>query len=78
MQRQDQIARGYRLIGRAPVERYEAQSELGNRLLFPERNNTIAPTLIVEAGETSGTLVQARDGLKQKSIWSEVTLNVRG
>jgi DNA processing protein len=77
MQRQDQIVRGDRLIGRAPVERYEAQSELGNRLLFPERNNTIAPTL-VEAGETSGTLVQAREGLKQKSICSEVTLNVRG
>ena len=40
-----------------------------NRLFFPERNITMSAlteaTIIVEAGETSGTLVQARAALQQ-------------
>ncbi len=42
----------------------------GKTRFFPERNATISAlteaTIIVEAGETSGTLVQARHSLKQK------------
>jgi DNA processing protein len=67
---QDRIAREYLLISQVPVERYEAQNYRVNRFFFPERNKTMAAlteaTIIVEAGETSGTLVQAREALKQK------------
>ena len=41
----------------------------GNRFFFPERNITMSAlteaTIIVEAGETSGTLVQAKAALEQ-------------
>lgn len=67
---QRQIANEYLLISQVPVERYEAQNPRLNRLFFPERNKTMAAmteaTIIIEAGETSGTLVQAREALKQK------------
>jgi DNA processing protein len=67
---QDRIAREYLLITQVPIERYEAQDYRVNRFFFPERNKTMAAlsqaTIIVEAGETSGTLVQAREALKQK------------
>lgn len=66
---QDLIARDYLLISQVPLERYEAQDFRVNRFFFPERNKTMAAltqaTIIVEAGETSGTLVQAREALKQ-------------
>lgn len=66
---QERIAREYLLISQVPVERYEAQNYRVNRFFFPERNKTMAAlteaTIIVEAGETSGTLVQAREALKQ-------------
>lgn len=66
---QEQIAREHLLISQVPVERYDAQNFRTNRFFFPERNKlmsalTIA-TVIVEAGETSGTLVQAREALRQ-------------
>jgi DNA processing protein len=67
---QDRIARDFLLISQVPVERYAAQTYRVNRFFFPERNKTMAAlteaTIIVEAGETSGTLVQAREALKQK------------
>jgi DNA processing protein len=67
---QDRIARDFLLISQVPLERYEAQTYRVNRFFFPERNKTMAAlteaTIIVEAGETSGTLVQAREALKQK------------
>lgn len=67
---QDQIARDYLLISQVPIERYEAQNFRVNRFFFPERNKTMSAiseaTIIVEAGETSGTLIQAREALKQK------------
>jgi DNA processing protein len=66
---QRRIARDFLLISQVPVRRYEAQDYRMNRLFFPERNVTMSAltdaTVIVEAGETSGTLVQARAALKQ-------------
>ncbi len=63
------IAEKHLLISQVPVERYEAQNPSTNRFFFPERNKTMAAltraTIIIEAGETSGTLIQARAALKQ-------------
>ena len=51
------------------MKRYETQGYRQNRLFFPERNITMSAlteaTVIVEAGETSGTQVQARAALQQ-------------
>lgn len=66
---QREIARDFLVISQVPVKRYDMQSYRGNRLFFPERNITMSAlteaTVIVEAGETSGTLVQARAALEQ-------------
>lgn len=67
---QEKIAKDYLLISQVPVERYDRQNFRGNRFFFPERNKTMAAlteaTIIVEAGETSGTLIQARAALHQR------------
>lgn len=67
---QKKIANEHLLISQVPFERYKKQSIFGNRLFFPERNKTMSAlseaTVIIEAGETSGTLVQARAALYQK------------
>lgn len=66
---QVEIARNHLLISQVPVCRYAAQDWRMNRGFFPERNITMSAlteaTVIVEAGETSGTLIQARHALKQ-------------
>jgi len=66
---QDRIARDFLLISQVPVLRYSRQRVPQNRLFFPERNVTMSAlteaTVIVEAGETSGTLTQARAALHQ-------------
>ena len=66
---QDQIESEYLLLSQVPVWRYTQQGPAGNRLFFPERNITMAAitkaTVIVEASDTSGTLIQARAALKQ-------------
>jgi len=66
---QQQIAREQLVISQIPVLRYARQGPRGNRLFFPERNVTMSAlteaTIIVEAGETSGTLTQARAALHQ-------------
>jgi DNA processing protein len=66
---QRKIAREYLVITQVPVWRYEHQDYRSNRLFFPERNITMSAltegTIIVEAGETSGTLIQARAALHQ-------------
>lgn len=66
---QDRIAREHLLISPVPVERYDAQNYKTNRFFFPERNKVMSAltvaTVIVEAGETSGTLIQAREALRQ-------------
>lgn len=63
------IAHEHLVISQVPVERYAVQNPRTNRFFFPERNKTMSAlseaTIIVEAGETSGTLVQAREALKQ-------------
>lgn len=66
---QELIAREHLLISQVPVWRYSQQGPAGNRLFFPERNVTMSAvtkaTIIVEASDTSGTLIQARAAIKQ-------------
>lgn len=66
---QETIANDFLLISQVPVKRWQNQGPKQNRIFFPERNITMSAltegTIIVEAGETSGTLVQARHALKQ-------------
>ncbi len=66
---QKRIAEEYLLISQVPVLRYARQAPPQNRFFFPERNVTMSAltegTIIVEAGETSGTLTQARAALDQ-------------
>ncbi len=68
---QREIAKNHLLISQVPVKRYDySPNPTANRHFFPARNVTMSAltdaTIIVEAGETSGTLVQARAALKQK------------
>jgi len=66
---QEEIAQQHLLISQVPVLRYSKQAPQQNRLFFPERNVTMSAltvgTIIVEAGETSGTLTQARAAVHQ-------------
>jgi len=66
---QERIARDFLLISQVPVLLYARRPPSVNRLFFPERNITMSAltqaTVIVEAGETSGTLIQARAAFKQ-------------
>ncbi len=67
---QEEIAHDHLLISQVPVLRYAKQAPQHNRFFFPERNVTMSAltegTIIVEAGETSGTLTQARAALHQR------------
>jgi len=66
---QREIADKFLVISQVPVCRYERQDYRINRFFFPERNVTMSAlteaTIIVEAGETSGTLVQAKAAIDQ-------------
>lgn len=66
---QARIAREHLLISQVPVLRHARQDWRQNRLFFPVRNATMSAlseaSVIVEAGETSGTLIQARAALAQ-------------
>ena len=66
---QRRIAEDFLLVSQVPVLRYKAQTWKGNRLFFPERNKTMSAlteaTIIVEASETSGTLIQAQAAFDQ-------------
>ncbi|MEH6501701.1 DNA-processing protein DprA [Halopseudomonas aestusnigri] len=68
-QLQELIAQKFLVISQVPFLRYKQQNFRANRLFFPARNVTMSAlteaTIIVEAGETSGTLVQARAALAQ-------------
>jgi len=64
------IAENFLIISQVPVLRYSQTNPTSNRFFFPERNVTMSAltlaTIIIEAGETSGTLHQARAALQQK------------
>jgi DNA processing protein len=66
---QAELAENYLVISQVPVFRYYQQIWKVNRHFFPERNITMSAlteaTIIVEAGNTSGTLTQARAALHQ-------------
>ena len=63
------VGGGFLVISQVPLRRYEAQDWRRNRAFFPARNVTMAAlteaTIVVEAGATSGTLIQARAALGQ-------------
>ncbi len=67
---QEKIGSDFLVISQVPVQRWDKQDHRLNRFFFPERNITMSAlteaTVIVEAGETSGTLIQARAALAQK------------
>lgn len=66
---QKKIADEHLVISQVPIVRYSQQHYRANRYFFPERNATMSAlteaTIIVEAGDTSGTLIQARHAMKQ-------------
>ncbi|MDH3668819.1 MAG: DNA-protecting protein DprA [Paracoccaceae bacterium] len=66
---QDRIAKEHLLISQVPVLRYAQEPFRHKRNYFPERNATMSAltegTIIVEAGDTSGTLTQARAAMFQ-------------
>lgn len=66
---QDTIARDHLLVSQVPIIKHSRQRAFQNRIFFPERNITMSAlteaTIIVEAGETSGTLTQARAAFHQ-------------
>ena len=67
---QQRIARDFLLISQVPIIRYSRQDWRSNRSFFPQRNVTMSAltlaTVIVEASDTSGTLMQARAAIDQK------------
>lgn len=66
---QDQIAKNHLVISQVPILRYSREPFPQKRIYFPERNATMSAltlgTIIVEAGQTSGTLTQARAAMFQ-------------
>ena len=66
---QERLATEHLVISQVPVLRYYQQHWQQNRFYFPERNITMSAlteaTIIVEAGNTSGTLIQARAAIQQ-------------
>jgi DNA processing protein len=73
---QNTIAKEHLLISQVPFYRYSKDTPLTNKQFFLERNKTMSAlteaTLIVEAGQTSGSLTQALAAIYQKRkllIW---------
>lgn len=66
---QTTIAKQWLVVSQVPFLRYSRQTYKHNSFFFPARNVTMSAltqaTVIVEAGNTSGTLVQARAALAQ-------------
>lgn len=70
---QETIARDHLLISHVPFFKYSQQDYRINRGFFPERNRIMAAlseaTIIAEASDTSGSLIQAREACRlQKKI----------
>lgn len=67
---QNFIAQNHLLLTQVPFHKYANQGFQSKKFYFPERNKTMSAltlaTVIIEAGETSGTLVQARAAIQQK------------
>ena len=67
---QTKLAREHLVVSQVPIEKYAQQTWRENRLFFPARNVTMSAlseaTIIVEAGPSSGTLIQARAALAQR------------
>jgi DNA processing protein len=65
-----QIAQDFLLISQVPIVKHARQGWQRNRQFFRERNVTMSAltsaTVIVEAGNTSGALIQARHALLQR------------
>ena len=68
-QLQDEIAKDFLLISQVPFYKYATEPFKHHSYHFPRRNMTMASiseaTVIMEASDTSGSLVQARECLKQ-------------
>ncbi len=66
---QRRIAEQFLVVSQVPILRFYQQMWMQNRSFFPERNITMsaltAGTIIMEASDTSGTLIQARAALQQ-------------
>jgi DNA processing protein len=66
---QARLAKEFLVISQVPVLQYSQRDYRFNRGYFRERNLTMSAltraTIIIEAGETSGTLIQARAALAQ-------------
>ncbi len=66
---QAKIAREHLVISQVPFYQYSQQDYRRNRGFFPERNKTMSAlseaTIIVEASDTSGSLIQARAAIEQ-------------
>jgi predicted Rossmann fold nucleotide-binding protein DprA/Smf involved in DNA uptake len=72
------IADEYLVISQVPIIRYSQQGPKGNWCFFPERNVTMSAlteaTVIVEAGNLSGALIQARHAIQPKTLHSRQLL----
>jgi len=66
---QEYIAHKHLLVSQVPIIRYSEEPFHAKRNYFPARNATMSAltkgTIIVEAGDTSGTLTQARAAMHQ-------------
>jgi DNA processing protein len=66
---QELLAQEHLVVSQVPICRYHRSNVQYNRLQFPERNKTMSAlteaTIIVEAGETSGSITQGAAALKQ-------------
>ena len=67
---QDKIAEKFLLISHVPFYKYANEPFTHHKFHFPKRNKIMASiseaTIIIEASDTSGSLIQARECLKQK------------
>lgn len=67
---QNLIAEKHLLVSHVPIYRYDNEPFNNHRFYFPQRNVVMASisdaTVIIEASETSGTLVQARECIRLK------------